>query len=210
LVEGAELIDSHFSERGRQGRLMVIAMQASRRWAFGVDEDTAYVWTSDGGRAVISGTPDGRGVVIFENTEGTAERQTAMMHFLTPGDSINDAGEIIWGADKVPCPAGAAPAGSSSVFDASGRPYRTISIAAAQAPVGTLVENYHGNPAVQINFEVTGATVAMCGPTGNVGFAGLFIQQFSAATDPSFVNTQAPALDANVMLTPPCVHVSHS
>ena len=43
----------------------------------------------------------------------------------------------------------------------------------------------------------------MCGPTGNVGFAGLFIQQFSAATDPSFVNTQAPALDANVMLTPP-------
>ena len=37
-----------------------------------------------------------------------------------------------------------------AVFDASGRPYRTISIATAQSAVGTLVQNYHGNPAVQV------------------------------------------------------------
>ena len=35
-------------ERGRQGRLMLMAMHTNQRWAFGVDEDAAYIWRPDG------------------------------------------------------------------------------------------------------------------------------------------------------------------
>lgn len=43
-----ELVDVHFSERGRQGRLMVLAMQTGQKWAFGADENTAYLWKPQG------------------------------------------------------------------------------------------------------------------------------------------------------------------
>ena len=33
--------DVHFSERGRQGRLMVLVAETGREWAFGADENTA-------------------------------------------------------------------------------------------------------------------------------------------------------------------------
>ena len=63
-LESEELVDTHFSERGRQGRLMMIAMNTGQRWAFGVDEDAAYLWRPDDvyeivGEAMRDGTYSG-------------------------------------------------------------------------------------------------------------------------------------------------------
>ena len=75
-------------------------MQTSQRWAFGVDENTAYIWRPDGEMEVVGAT----GVAIFENTTGTSESQQTVMHFLTSGDTIN-AKESIACARPVVCPA---------------------------------------------------------------------------------------------------------
>ena len=108
MLETDELVDTHFSERGRQGRLMMIAMNTGRSsWAFGVDEDTAYIWRPSGvyeivGEAFRDGIKGG--VAVYKDTIGTPEAQSALMHFLTEGDQINPStGEITWNPDKSPC-----------------------------------------------------------------------------------------------------------
>ena len=109
-----ELVDVHFSERGRQGRLMVLAMETDQAWAFGADENTAYVFRADGGDYEVVGE---EGVVIYQATTGDASTQRALMHFLTAGDRINPlTGVITWAADKVPCALLPTPAPSNSIF----------------------------------------------------------------------------------------------
>jgi cyanophycinase-like exopeptidase len=191
FLESQELVDTHFSERGRQGRLVVIAMQTQQRWAFGPDENTAYVWRSSGEYEVV-GTNDAdqhrAGVVVYERTQGSTASQTTTMHFLTHGDKINPTtGEITFSSDKRSC-TGSAPSGSNSVF--SGVNYRTVSIATAKAPVGTRVTNYHGSPAVEVRFHRSSSTVAMCGPSGE-SFSHLEVAQFQSS---SFENKEQPAL----------------
>lgn len=53
------LIDTHFSERGRQGRLISVGLDAQQVRGFGIDEDTALVVTD-------ADTPDARMQVIGE------------------------------------------------------------------------------------------------------------------------------------------------
>jgi len=43
------LIDVHFSERGRQGRLHVLQYNTKLKWGFGIDEDTSLVTTNQTG-----------------------------------------------------------------------------------------------------------------------------------------------------------------
>jgi cyanophycinase-like exopeptidase len=173
MLDSLELVDSHFSERGRQGRLMMIAMQTGRRFAFGVDEDIAY-YARPGGAYEVVGTAlrDGvrGGMVVYQDVTGTPEAQSGMMHFLTQGDTINpETGEITWAPDKTPCPAGPVPDASSSIFSSVN--YRTISLAMSRAPAGNIpLSNFHGNPAVEVKFLRLGTTVAMCGESGE-GFA---------------------------------------
>ena len=137
MLEAEELVDSHFSERGRQGRLMLFAMQTNQRWAFGIDEDTAYLWRPDGVYEVVGeAMRDGirGGVVIFKDTVGTPAVQSSMVHFLTEGDTINPStGEIVWNADKTPCAPVGLPDPSNAIFNGSPTvPWRTISIAMAR------------------------------------------------------------------------------
>jgi cyanophycinase len=190
FIEAQELVDTHFSERGRQGRMVVLAMQTQQKWAFGVDENTAYVWRSSGDYEVVGAT----GVVIYENTKGNAAAQQTTMHFLTHGDKINPStGVITFNPDKKSCSAGSAPSGSSSVFSADN--YRTVSIATAKAPVGTRVINYHGAPAVEIHFHRASSTVAMCGPSGTA-FSQLAVEQFQSS---SFENKEQAGLPLDHM-----------
>jgi len=191
LVGHPQAIDTHFSERGRQGRLMVFAMQTGARWAFGVDEATAYLWDPSGMYEVVGP----HGVVVFQDTEGTSDSQTARMHYLTSGDKLNIfTGEITYNEDKSVCATGAAPAGSYSVFDrGTSPPYKRVSIATAKAPTGTSVNNYHGSPAVQVTFTTEADTVAMCGPSGE-SFENLLVEQFQGTTTP-FINTVTPNMD---------------
>ena len=90
----------HFSERGRQGRLLVLAMQTGREWAFGADEDTAYAWTPSGEYEVLGAG----GVVVYHQAQGDGEAHSATMHYLTNGDKLNvSTGEITFAADKTAC-----------------------------------------------------------------------------------------------------------
>lgn len=202
MLETDQLVDTHFSERGRQGRLMIIAMQTEQKFAFGVDEDAAYIWTPEGTYEVVSeAIRDGvkGGVVVFEDVKGDSSSQSGLLHFLTEGDTINPStGEIKFNPDKSPCPTTAtAPGSSNSIFNgAPSVPYRTISIAMSQGPVGATVSNMHGNPPVEVQFEKTRDTVAMCGASGQ-SFANLSVAQFQRAFSKS--NTEIPDLPQDFM-----------
>jgi cyanophycinase len=37
------MVDQHFSQRGRLGRLVMAAMKTNNKFAFGIDENTAMV-----------------------------------------------------------------------------------------------------------------------------------------------------------------------
>ena len=131
LLETEELVDVHFSERGRQGRLVVMAMEARQRYAFGADEDTAYVWTPGGGGGGGYEVIGAGGVVVYYETQGSRTGQKTTMHYLTAGDRIDVAtGRISFSPDKTICDDGEVPASSASIF--SGTNYRRISIAMAK------------------------------------------------------------------------------
>ena len=195
MLETEELVDSHFSERGRQGRGMMIGMQTNQRFFFGVDEDTSYIWRDTGVYEVVGeGLRDGirGGVVVFESVTGTPAAQSGMMHFLTMGDTINPAtGEIVYAGDKTPCADGEAPEPSNPIFSSVN--YRTISLAMSRGPIGETLTNYHGSPAVEVRFTRIGTTVAMCGESG-YSFENLLVEQFRDAQDKTFKNPEKPEL----------------
>ena len=175
---------------------MVMAMQTQQKWAFGADENTAYLWKPEGlgGEYEIVGE---EGVVIYQDTAGDETGQFAQMHFLTQGDRINPTtGTITWNTDKIACEAGPVPQSSDSIF--GGVSYRTTSLAMARAPAGFPLDNYHGEPAVQVKMTRVGNTVSMCGPSGE-SFANLFVQQYRDVQGGSskpigWVNTAQPEL----------------
>lgn len=173
-----ELADVHFSERGRQGRLIVFAAATRQRLAFGVDENTAYVWRQNGGVYDIVGAG---GVVIVVDATGTTSSQTATVHYLTSGDTFDPATGVVTHAQtKFRCQTGNPPTGSTSVFSSTN--WRDVSLQTAQAVVDTVVTNYHGSPAVEVQMSTTIATQAWCSNTGAVSFEGLTVRQFARST----------------------------
>lgn len=200
FLTNQELVDVHFSERGRQGRLLVLAMQTGQEWAFGVDEDTAYAWRPSGVYEVLGAG----GVVVYQGADGDGDAHSATMHYLTDGDTISPAtGEITFSDDKAACVAPGErrpdpPASSNAIFNSAGMPYKAISIAMAKTEPGTALDNYHGSPAVQVRFTSTAATRAFCGASGE-SFAGLAVEQFSASMREGFVNMVASELPLDYM-----------
>jgi cyanophycinase-like exopeptidase len=202
MLETEELVDSHFSERGRQGRLMLFAAATNQRWAFGADEDTAYLWRPSGvyeivGEAMRDGIRGG--VVVFKDVVGTPLVQSGMVHFLTSGDTLNPStGEVIFNPDKSPCSIQGLPLPSNSIFDGSPSvPYRTISIAMAKQASSRVVRNFHGDPPVEVRMTRIATTVAMCGESGT-SFTNLLVEQFGLPEGGTFSNTQAaPQLPLN-------------
>jgi cyanophycinase-like exopeptidase len=197
FITNEELVDVHFSERGRQGRLMVFAAQTRQRFAYGVDENVAYVWSPSGVYEIVGQSP--RGVVIYEATTGDTRSQKARMHFLTPGDKFNPStGQVTWNPDKTRC-TGNRPTGSTQVFN--GVNYRTISIAMSKTAPGTTLSTTHGAPAVRVEFASLPDTMAMCGRSGD-GFINLEVTQFQSnvgsETDPSN-STEVPELPLDYM-----------
>ncbi|MCY9786583.1 cyanophycinase [Nocardiopsis sp. EMB25] len=61
------LVDTHFAERGRQGRMARLALDTGQDRVFGVDEDTALVASADGGLRVV-----GSGAVHVLDLRGTS------------------------------------------------------------------------------------------------------------------------------------------
>lgn len=92
LVEGA-IIDQHFAERGRIGRLLGAVAQNPRIIGIGIDEDTAIVVNNRVMEVMGSGAVyvvDGSGVTRSNISEARPERTLSMhdirLHVLSAGD----------------------------------------------------------------------------------------------------------------------------
>jgi cyanophycinase len=96
LIEGV-VIDSHFAERGRMGRLLGAVAQNPRNLGIGIDEDTAIsvhsgdsfevlgsgaVYIVDGTRITYTGLSE-------RQAEGTLSIYDVKLHVLTHGDSFD-------------------------------------------------------------------------------------------------------------------------
>jgi cyanophycinase len=100
------IIDQHFAERGRIGRLLGAVAQNPRVLGVGIDEDTAIVVR--GGRFAVVGSGavyvvDGEGVTRSNIAEAEPERALSMhdvrLHVLSAGDAFDLATRRPAGAD---------------------------------------------------------------------------------------------------------------
>ncbi|HEX2913002.1 MAG TPA: cyanophycinase [Chloroflexia bacterium] len=91
------VIDSHFAERGRMGRLLGAVAQNPRNLGIGIDEDTAIVVENESGFRVIGSgavyVVDGRGISYSSLSQRYAEGVVSLfdvkLHVLGAGDSFN-------------------------------------------------------------------------------------------------------------------------
>ncbi|MCH8537262.1 MAG: cyanophycinase [Alkalimonas sp.] len=89
------ILDTHFSERGREGRLIQLAVATSTRYAFGVDEATALLVSVPQPDGSVQLEAQGQGGVFILDSKHakqtiTAEQQAIQAvttHYLTHGDS---------------------------------------------------------------------------------------------------------------------------
>ena len=88
------VIDSHFAERGRMGRLLGAVSQNPRNLGLGIDEDTAIVVQNDGTMRVIGSgavyVVDGTGIsyssLSEQNPEGVVRIDDVTLHVLGADD----------------------------------------------------------------------------------------------------------------------------
>jgi len=90
------IIDQHFAERGRIGRLLGAVAQSPRVLGVGIDEDTAVLLTGREFEVLGSGAVyvvDGEGVTASNIAEGRAECALSMfdvrLHVLAAGDRFD-------------------------------------------------------------------------------------------------------------------------
>jgi cyanophycinase len=90
------IIDQHFAERGRIGRLIAAVAQNPRMLGVGIDEDTAVVY--EGGRLTVLGAGgvyvvDGRDIthsnVVDEARDRTLSVFGMRLHLLNTGDTLD-------------------------------------------------------------------------------------------------------------------------
>ena len=90
------IIDQHFAERGRMGRLLGAVAHNPRVLGIGIDEDTAALVHGEAMRVIGSGAVyvvDGSAVTYCNVAEAEAERALSMhdvrVHVLSTGDSYD-------------------------------------------------------------------------------------------------------------------------
>jgi cyanophycinase len=90
------IIDQHFAERGRFGRLFGAVAHNPRELGIGIDEDTALVLENEQFQVIGSGcvyVVDGAGVTYSNIAEAKPERSLSMydirMHVLSSGDTFD-------------------------------------------------------------------------------------------------------------------------
>ena len=90
------IIDQHFAERGRIGRLLGAVAQSPRVLGVGIDEDTAVVVEGDAFRVIGSGAVyvvDAEGVTASNIAEARADNTLSMfdvrLHVLASGDGLD-------------------------------------------------------------------------------------------------------------------------
>lgn len=96
LIEGV-VIDSHFAERGRMGRLLGAVAQNPRNLGIGIDEDTAIAVRSgetfevlgSGAVYIVDGTGITYTALSERHAEGTLSIYNVKLHVLTHGDTFD-------------------------------------------------------------------------------------------------------------------------
>jgi cyanophycinase len=89
------LLDTHFSERGRQGRIVRLAADRGKTMAYGVDENTALVVTNADSSAVQMEVVGQNGVSVFDLSAATVGAGTywsisgVKASYLSSGDRYN-------------------------------------------------------------------------------------------------------------------------
>jgi cyanophycinase len=90
------VIDSHFAERGRMGRLLGTVVQNPRNLGVGIDEDTAIVTDGTAFRVIGTGAVyvvDGSGIsyssLSDENSDGVVSMDDVRLHVFGRGDSFD-------------------------------------------------------------------------------------------------------------------------
>ncbi|MCX7569754.1 cyanophycinase [Tumebacillus sp. DT12] len=96
------LIDTHFSERGRQGRIVRLASDTGKSAAYGVDENTALVVTGEGTSSAKMEVLGQNGAFVFDlsaATKGTTGGYWSISNvkatYLTPGDLYTPATKAV-------------------------------------------------------------------------------------------------------------------
>ena len=130
-------VDTHFSERGRQGSLIRFSSDTNQPLSFGIDENTALVVTDSGTPdAVMSVVGDG-GVSIFDLRQSEVDSVNGFwsivgvnMSYLTQGDSFKSNDKSIdFASWKVPFASSDQPmeiAPSNNIFSSLGPSLRRL------------------------------------------------------------------------------------
>jgi cyanophycinase len=112
------LLDTHFSERGRQGRIVRLALSQLVNMAYGVDENTALVVENAGTSSAVMSVVGENGVFVFDLTQASSTRVApgsstpcssisgfklcyVRTHYLTQGDTFQPATRA-FGTSKTP------------------------------------------------------------------------------------------------------------
>jgi cyanophycinase len=96
LIKGV-VIDSHFAERGRIGRLLGAVVQNPRNLGVGIDEDTAIVVEGEdhfrvigsGAVYVVDGADISYSSLSEKSPEGVVSIHDVKLHVLGDGDSFD-------------------------------------------------------------------------------------------------------------------------
>jgi len=92
------IIDQHFSQRERLGRLLAATALERDRFGVGIDEDTAIVYYGDGklevigsGQVFVIDASKAQSRGLEQATEGTVSLTGVVLHVLAPGDRFDVA-----------------------------------------------------------------------------------------------------------------------
>lgn len=91
LAEGA-IVDTHFSERARELRLLLAMQAADARWGYGADETSALVLREFADRREISAVGEHGGWVLHRPA---GQRDAALAWYLVPGATLVIAGDEV-------------------------------------------------------------------------------------------------------------------
>jgi cyanophycinase-like exopeptidase len=193
------LVDSHFSERGRQGRLFVHAFKQGARFSYGVDEDSAVIeLTNKDKEKLFLGA---RGVVVFDHRN--KDLQNGRMHYLTQGDRLLADGTIIYPAWKTPCALNnRSPTESRRIFTE----FKMKSFQVALFDKNIRYSGLEGvNPTVEVIMQKLNETQVMCGTfqgKGYVSYSNMFVsmakktlQELNGRTGLPHINKEPEYID---------------
>lgn len=148
------VIDPHMSERGRQGRLLVLTVQTKSQYGFGLDENTGFIEKENGDLEVTGA----KGVVIYDKPSSLTD---VTLHFLTTGDVLKDDGSIVFASWKQLCAnLTEKPRETTTPFTH----FREVSLQLARYHENLNWKGYSGrNPAVEVSLTKKDETKTVCG-----------------------------------------------